>query len=84
MDKPICEVCKKHPSDKVVASSYGPCSYATCNLCFKQDAEPFWVINATYEILKKDGKDTSHLNNALTYYYENPYIRFGAIMDCKK
>lgn len=54
MNKLICNVCNQNEAKGVAASCLGPVSFAYCEVCLKEGAEPEGMTYATLQMITDD------------------------------
>ena len=78
-DKADCEVCGASDRLTVVASSFGPVSFAYCSSCAERCAEPLMVVATCIWVVGGPSSDLSDLEDVTTFA-DGRYVGLDAVV----
>jgi len=78
----LCDVCKREKASGVYGFHFGQSSYASCDYCLKQHAQPFHLLLSAFDEYTSEGRDTKEIENAITCSPRKKYVRYEVAKKC--
>lgn len=81
MQMPTCNVCNENEAVGVASSWLGPMSNAYCAECLRQQAEPLWMFEYTWEEI---GDEVADWVKILRTYTNGEYITWDEFANARR
>lgn len=79
-----CDVCKRDRETHVASSTTGAISFAFCNECLQNNAEPEWTLEYLYSDVGHKGEGLADWVKQLKTYKDDKYINWDEWFDWRR